>query len=158
MSKIFYFNRNSIRQRKLKRRFMSLDKPHNVTLPYMTENDIVYHKADVWAVLENDNQNIILYSEKTPRKHRKNILFYVADFLIFLRKRCKIEYCQCKGRKDRYDFFQKLYGADFLKVRELVDGESLYYIHISDAALRTSREIKKKCIRRMILCSHRKNG
>ena len=155
---------------------MSLDKPQNVTLPYMTENDIVYHKANVWAVLENDNQNIILYRQcnvqkvgkkcaksvlfcgNYARNLRKDILYYVADFLIFLRKRCMIEYCQCKGRKDRYDFFQKLYGADFLKVRELVDGESLYFIHISDKALRTSREIKKKCIRQTILRQHKKRG
>jgi hypothetical protein len=69
-----------------------------------------------------------------------------------------IEYCQCKGRKDRYDFFQRIYGPDFLKVRELVDGESLYYIHISDEALRTSRVIKKQCTRRMILGKRRKRG
>ena len=137
---------------------MALEKPSNVALPYMTENDIVYHRADVWAVLENDNQNIILFAEKTPRKHRKNILYYVADFLIFLRKRYMIVYCQCKGRKDRYDFFQRIYGSDFLKVRELVDGESLYYIHISDEALRTSRVIKKQCTRRMILGKRRKRG
>ena len=128
-----------------------INKPDNVCVDFY-DDDIIYHKGDFWGIYESCVQNIVIYREKSG----SDILYYVADFLLFLRLRCRIEYAKCKGRKDRYDFFCKIYGEDFIKGGELIDGESSYYIHISDNAVKKSREIKRNIILHKIFTGRRK--
>lgn len=130
-----------------------IDKPDEVRVDFY-DDDIIYHKGDFWGIYESCVQNIVIYREKSG----SDILYYVADFLLFLRLRCRIEYAKCKGRKDRYDFFCKIYGRDFAKSKAFIDGESLYYIHISDNAVRKSREIKRNILFKKIFTKRRKNS
>ena len=139
MSKKILNNRiNNRKQRKLKAEFSKIKKPEIVDAE-LTGMDIIYYKQGFWAILQHYHQNIVVYNTR----ENKGALYYIADFLIFLKKRFKIKYCQCKGRIGKYDFFYKLYGQDFIKYG-VRGGENVYFICISDNAIKTSRKIKCK--------------
>jgi hypothetical protein len=133
------------KQKKLHEMFKATIKPDLVDVDLYDE-DIIYHKKDFWGVFERCTSNLVIYREQ----FNKDTLYYVADFLIFLRKRFNIIYGTCKGRKNRYDFFSKLYGADFIKEKDTQDGESVYRFRISDNALKVSRAIKCGIIRQKL--------
>ena len=141
---------NNRKQRKLKAEFSKLDKPGCVQVD-LDEGDIIYHKKYFWGVYEFTG-NLVIYSER----YCADTLYYLADFLIFLRKRYNIVYGYCKGRKDRYDFLVKMYGADFIKeVHTNGKGESVYRFKISDNAIKVSIKIKR-CIRLRNLTKRKK--
>lgn len=135
----------SRKQKKLHAQFKATVKPDIVDVD-LYDDDIIYHKKDFWGVFERCTSNLVIYREHYDR----DTIYFVADFLLFLKKRCRITYGTCKGRKDRYDFFMKLYGDDFLKEGDTRDGESVYRFRISDNAVRVSRVIKCAIIRRKI--------
>lgn len=150
VQKIVSSRLNNRKQRKLKAEFSKLDKPDCVQVD-LDECDIIYHKKHFWGVYEFTG-NLVIYSEK----YCADTLYYLADFLIFLRKRYNIVYGYCKGRKDRYDFLVKMYGADFIKeVRPNDKGESVYRFKLSDNAIKVSRKIKR-CIRLRNLTKRKK--
>lgn len=139
-------------QKKLHEMFKATIKPELVDVD-LYDDDIIYHKKDFWGVFETSTSNLVIYREHYDR----DTLYYVADFLLFLKKRCRITYGTCKGRTDRYDFFMKLYGDDFLKEGDTRDGESVYRFRISDNALKVSRAIKCNIIRQKLFTTHKKH-
>lgn len=143
--------KTSRKQKKLHEKFKTTVKPDLVDVDLYDE-DIIYHKKDFWGVFERCTSNLVIYREQ----FNKDTLYYVADFLIFLRKRFNIIYGTCKGRKNRYDFFSKLYGEDFIKERDTQDGESVYRFRLSDKALKVSRAIKCNIIRQKLFTTHKK--
>lgn len=149
-----FLKANSFNQRRLKRKWAKIPKPGIVDAKLVDE-DIIYYKDGFWGVLERYNQNIVVYNTKD----NKGALYYVADFLIFLKNKCNIKYCQCKGRIGKYDFFHKYYGDDFIKAG-VRGGENVYYICISDNAIKVSREIKCRidATRQRNLRAHKNSG
>ena len=100
--------------------------------------DICMKINQVWFLCqrENDVNNIVCFRQ--PGKFRDNLSTIRAmfDFVYRLGAWYGIRYIRVSGKPGRYDFISRLFPEDSVLWPELICGEHVRYVHLTDSLLK----------------------